>query len=267
MDYTRDIILIIGQNAVGKTTALRSLTRIAEQRGIAHEPEPISDFLFILKQALMDDERGGFHHYHDWSQEKTGGHSHENGEATIPFAVTHSDLVDGMQEDFSKTLTFLPRFGKLRFVEWTGGINVNPPDEPASQVDFSFNRVAKKIQEDLLPLQWIERVHAVIHISAATAIRIFFNTRDFDGQALQILSGRASARRIPAVLNLFGHDDFYKIEPFFRRAGVRYIFHMCNKGDDGFYKDLRGISEVIFSCSILPVDRNPNVSHPPQTWI
>lgn len=246
MDYTRDIILIIGQNAVGKTTALRYLTRLAQQRGIAHEPEPISDFLFILKQTLKDDKQGGFRHYHNWSQEKTSGHDHENGEATIPFAVTHSALVDGMQEEFLKTLTFLPRFGKLHFVEWTGGINVNPPEEPASQVDFSFNRIANKIQEDLLPLQWIERVHAVIHISAATAIRIFFNTKDCDGQSLQILSGRASARRIPAVLNLFGHDDFCKIEPFFRSADVRYIFHMCNKGDDGFYQDLREISEVIF---------------------
>src|SRR5690349_244099 len=137
MDYTKDIVLIIGQNAVGKTTAFRYFTWIAEQQGIAYEPEPVSDFLFILKQALMDDKQGGFHHYHNWSEAKTGGHSHENGEATIPFAVTHNNLVDGMQEEFLHTITLLPRFGKLRFVEWTGGINTNPPEEPASQVDFS----------------------------------------------------------------------------------------------------------------------------------
>lgn len=246
MDYTKDIVLIIGQNAVGKTTAFRYLAWMAEQRGIAYEPEPISDFLFILKQALMDDERGGFHHYHNWSKTKTGGHGHANGEATIPFAVTHNDLVESMQEDFLQAITTLPRCEKLRFVEWTGGINTNPPEEPASQVDFSFNRITKKTQEDLLPVQWIERVHAVIHIAAETKMRNFFNTKDSDDQSPQILSGHASARRMPTVLNLFGHDDFYKIVPFFRKAGVRFIFDVCNKGDEGFYKDLRRISDVIF---------------------
>src|SRR5205085_8886753 len=133
-------------------------------------------------------------------------------------------------------ITLLPRFSKLRFVEWTGGINTNPSEEPAAQVDFSFNRVAKKIQEDLLPIQWVERVHAVIHISAETTTRIFFNTKDSDEQSSQILSGHASARRMPTVLNLFGHSDFYKIEPFFKKTGVRLICHICNKGDAGFYE-------------------------------
>jgi hypothetical protein len=102
------------------------------------------------------------------------------------------------------------------------------------------------MQEDLLPLEWIERVHAVIHISAQTTTRFFFNTKDNNDQSSQILSGQVSARRISTVLNLFGHDDFAKIEPFFRRAGVRFIFDVCNRGDDGFYRDLRGIGEVIF---------------------
>jgi len=246
MDYTKDIILIIGQNAVGKTTAVRYLTWIAEQRGIVYEPKPISDFFFLLKQTLMDDERGGFHHYHNWSKVKSYGHSHVNGEATIPFAVTHNDLVDGMQEEFLHAITLLPRFEKLRFVEWTGGINTNPPEEPVSQVDFSFNRIAKKMQEDLLGVQWIARVHAVIHISAQTTTRFFFNTKDSDDQPSQILSGQVSARRISTVLNLFGHDDFSKLEPFFKKAGVRFIFNVHNKGDDEFYEDLRRISDLIF---------------------
>ncbi len=246
MYYTKDIILIIGQNAVGKTTAFRYLTWIAEQRGIVYEHKPISDFFFLLQQTLIDDERGGFHHYHNWSKVKSGGHSHANGEPTIPFAVTHNDLVDGMQEEFLHAITLLPRLEKLQFVEWTGGINTNPLEEPASHVDFSFNRVAKKMQEDLLPLQWIERVHAVIHISAQTTTRFFFNTKDSTDQSSQILSGQVSARRISTVLNLFGYDDFAKIEPFFRRAGVRFVFSVCNRGDDGFYRDLRGIGDVIF---------------------
>jgi hypothetical protein len=151
-----------------------------------------------------------------------------------------------MQEDFLETITVLPRLEKLRFVEWTGGINTNPPEEPASQVDFSFNRVAKKIKEDLLPVQWAERVRAVIHISAETKMRIFFNTKDSDDESPQILSGHASARRMSTVLNLFGHDDFCKIKPFFKRAGVQFIFDVCNKGDRGFYEELERISEVIF---------------------
>lgn len=246
MDYTKDIILIMGQNAVGKTTALRYLTGIAEQRGIVYEPQPISDFLFILKQTLIDDARGGFHHYHNWSQVKNGGHSHTNGEATIPFAITHNDLVDGMQEELLTTISLLPKSEKLCFVEWTGGINTNSPEEPASQVDFSFGRVSRKIREDLLPLQWLNRVHAVIHITAGTNTRFFFNTKDSDCPSSQILSGQASSWRISTVLKLFGQDDFSKIKPFFKRAGVPFICNVYNKGDEGFYKDLRQISDLIF---------------------
>ncbi len=246
MDYRQDIILIIGQNAVGKTAAFRYLTWLAQQRGIAYESEPISDFLFLLKQTLMDDERGGFRHYHNWSKVKNCGHSHANGEATIPFAITDNDLIDGMQQEFLQTLTSLPHTGKLRFVEWTGGININPPAEPASQVDFSFNRVSARIQKDLLTIQWTARVRAVIHISATTATRLFFNTQDSDYQALQIMSGQVSAIRISTVLDLFGEDDFARIEPLFKQASVPFIFSVYNKGDDGFYEDLRRIGDVIF---------------------
>jgi hypothetical protein len=246
MDYTKDIVLIIGQNAVGKTTAFRYLIWLAKQRGIVYEPEPISDFFFLLKQTLMDDEQGGFRHYHSWSPEKSCGHSHKNGGATIPFAVTHNEIVDGMQEEFLQAITLLPRLEKLRFVEWTGGININPPEELVSRVDFSFKRVSKKIKEGLLAIQWLERVYAVVHISADTTTRFFFNTKDSEDQSAQILSGQASARRISTVLNLFGEDDFFSIETCFRDAGVRFIFNVFNKGDREFYKDLRRISSMIF---------------------
>jgi ABC-type cobalamin/Fe3+-siderophores transport system ATPase subunit len=246
MDYSKDIVLIIGQNAVGKTTAIRYLSWIAEQRGIVYEPKPISDFFFLLNQTLMDDKLGGFRHYHSWSQCQSSGHSHANGEPTIPFAVTHNDLVDGMQRELLQTITLLPRFEKLQFVEWTGGINTNPPEESVSQVDFSFYRISKKLKEDLLALQWIERVRAVIHISAETTTRFFLNTKDSNHRSSRILSGQASARRISTVLQLFGHDDFSKIEPFFKKAGVRFIFNVCNKGDHDFYKDLRRIGGLIF---------------------
>jgi hypothetical protein len=151
-----------------------------------------------------------------------------------------------MQEEFLQTITLLPRLGKLRFVEWTGGINLNPLQEPASQVDFSFKRVSKRIKENLLAIQWLERVYAVIHVSADTAIRSFFNTKDSDDQSSEMLSGQVSAKRISTVLNLFGEDDFSWIEPFFKEFGVRSIFHVVNKGDRGFYRDLRRISHIIF---------------------
>jgi hypothetical protein len=245
MDYTKDIILIIGQNSVGKTAAIRYLSWIAEQRGIIYDPKPISDFLFLLNQTLIDDKLGGFRHYHSWAPNKCSGHSHTHGEPTIPFAVTHNDLVDGMQNELLQTITLLPRFEKLQFVEWTGGINTNPPEEPASHADFSFNRIAKKIKEDLLTLQWLARVRAVIHISAATTTRFFLNTKDHSHQSPQILSGQASARRISTVLQLFGHDDFSNLEPLLKKAGASFIFNIHNKGDHNFYKDLRRISYLI----------------------
>ena len=242
----KDVVLIVGQNSVGKTTAFRYLTQFAQRQGIQYEADPVSDFFFLLNQTLKDDETGGFCHYHDWSEGRGCGHSHDHGEAKIPFVITHNELVDGMHDDFLNTITHLPRSGKLWFVEWTGGVNTNPLGKPVSQVDFSFDRIVKKLHEGCLPFEWIERVHAIIHISAEKATRYIFNVKDTKHQPLEIFSGQVSARRVETVLELFGRDDFSSIEPMFNETRIKYIFDVYNKGDEQFYANLETIGELIF---------------------
>lgn len=243
----KDIILIAGPNAVGKTTASSYLMQIARERGIAYEPTPVDDFSYLFKQVLKDDLSGGHHHYHDWSEERSKGHSHANGGAYIPFVVTHTALSDSMHNEFFSAIASLPKMGKLWFVEWTGGGNTNPPDNPAAHTDFSFTRASKMIKEGRWPIQWLERIYAVIHTSADIETRFLLNTKDSEYPHLKESSGQILVRRITTVLEIFGQDDFSSIEPLFRNAGMELIFDLCNKGGDRFYDELASISDSLFN--------------------
>ncbi len=253
----KDIILIVGQTSVGKTTASSYLRQIAKRRRIPYEPRLVSDFCFLLDQTLIDDKLGGFRHYHNWSKGRSNGHQHGNEEAILPFVVTHSDLADGMHNEFFKAITQLPSSGKFWFVEWTGGINTNSSEEPASHADFSFNRTKKRIKENSLSAQWFERIYAVIHISADLPTRFHLNTKDSAHQSLEILSGQVSAKRIMTVLKIFGQDDFLSIKPLFEDIGVN-LFELYNKGDDQFYKELELISKRIFGLPDMSDNQSDN---------
>lgn len=254
----KDIILIAGQNAVGKTTASSYFMQVAKERGIAYEPRPIDDFSFLYAQTIKDDVSGGHRHYHDWSGERSQGHSHANGEARIPFVVTHTALSDSMHNAFFNAIASLPQTGKFWFVEWTGGCNTNPPGNPAAQADFSFTRASKMLNEGRWPLQWLERIHAVIHISADTRTRFLLNTEDSEYPLLKESSGQTLVRRITTVLEIFGRDDFSSIEPLFRDAGIELIFSLRNMGDSQFYDKLVRIGDSLFKSL-------SGLSGPPKT--
>ena len=243
----KDIILIAGQNAVGKTTASSYFMQIARERGIAYNPRPVDDFSYLFDQTLKDDLSGGYCHYHYWSGERSRGHSHKNGEASIPFVVTHTALSDGMHNEFFYDIASLRKTGKLWFVEWTGGRNTNPPGNPAAQADFSFTRASKMIKVGRWPAQWLERIYAIIHISADIKTRFLLNTKDSKYPSLKESSGQILVRRVTTVLEIFGQDDFSRIEPLFRNAGIELIFDLHNIGDDQFYNELATISSPLFN--------------------
>ncbi len=67
----RDVILVIGPSASGKTHVLNLLRgEITGTFGLQHELIPLSDSHTILDRIREDDTRGGRHHYHPWTRGK-----------------------------------------------------------------------------------------------------------------------------------------------------------------------------------------------------
>lgn len=243
----KDIVLIVGQIAVGKTTASSYLMQLAREQGIAYEPTPIDDFPHLFEQVWKDDISGGHRHYHDWSGEGSEGHSHAHAEPYIPFVVTHTDLVDGMYTNFFNFITEQSQTGKLRFVEWTGGKNTNPPDRPAARADFSFTRAYEMIKEGHWSDRWLERILAIVHITADRETQLLLNTKNSEHPSFKESSDQVVGRRIKAALDIFGEDDFSSIKLLFRgRVDNKLIFDVCNKGGKEFYDRLEAISDSLF---------------------
>src|SRR5690242_16621204 len=123
----RDIIILTGRNAVGKTTAANYLRQLAASHNIPYENRLVAD-----SQMLFDDKTGGLHHTHDWCVKGGKGHIHRSDEPEFPFTVTDNELPNTMRTHFFTRLTELPRTGSLWFVEWAAGVNTNPLYDPAS---------------------------------------------------------------------------------------------------------------------------------------
>ena len=246
-----NIIIITGQNSVGKTTAFNVLSQEAKRYEISYKTRPVSDFLHLLNNVRKDDETGGFHHYHEWTAEKKGGHSHRNKEAEVPFIVIGNKIVDGMFYDFFAFLSNLPQSKSIYFAEWTGGMNINSQYEPASQVDFSFKRIAQLLMSGFLPGSWINRVKAVIHPVADMETRYKLNEKKHGFLLQELEEGNVSPKKPRQVLDIFGKDDFYEIEELFNSKNIpTYIIQ--NNADTLFMEQLREVSKELFVPALSP---------------
>ncbi len=245
MDTYRNIIIIAGQNAVGKTTTFNVLTQEAKQTKIPYEPRPFSDLFFMLNTLKEDDRQGGFNHYHECCAQKEGGHNHSNGEAELPFTINNNKLIDAMFFDFFTALT-ISRTDRFLFIEWTGGRNINLPNEPASRADFSFERIGRMLQEGSLPSAWLERVYAVIHPTADNSTRHALNERKHTASLEEIATGTVSPIKSSVVLDIFGEDDFFHVESLLQNRGIP-IYPIKNDATPRFYERLREASREFFS--------------------
>src|SRR5438309_360492 len=95
----RDIILMIGPFATGKTYTRQYLQSWANEHNIPYEEELLSDNLTILKNMEKDDARGGFYHYHSWCLGNTNGHTHSSGKSKLPFIAYGNEILDGTYKD------------------------------------------------------------------------------------------------------------------------------------------------------------------------
>lgn len=244
----RDIIIVTGCNAVGKTTASNYLRKLANLHKILYENCIISDSQCLFEAMQHDDQAGGLHHTHDWCTPGNQDHSHYRDEPVFPFTVTDDELPNMMRQQFFSKLKELPKTGKLWFVEWAAGINTNPPEEPASCIDYSYSLVKSMFNDGTLPVDWLERIKAVIHLEADTCVRFDLNKKRFipsSARAEAIETGTAFWQKDERILRFYGADDFSEIEGLLQAADIT-IHKLKNDGGNSFYKGLAKIAGALF---------------------
>ncbi len=241
----RSIILVSGQNAVGKTTTCNLLSEIAREKHIPYATKPISDLFFLLDEIMIDDHlNGGRGHYHEWCSHKRGGHSHLHNEPITPFTVTDNQLIDNMFAKFFNMLSSAAT-DRLCFAEWTGGMNTNPPDEPASEIDLSFSRIGKLLETGTFSSRWLDHVHAVIHPIADLNTRYALNRQQHSDLPEELDSGRVSPKKTITNLRIFGEDDFGHIRHIFEEKGIP-VYYVDNTGDVLFFERIKKLAHQIF---------------------
>lgn len=248
----RDIILIVGQLSVGKTTAYNTLRVLAVKKGIAVAPAPLADMHFYLKQVERDDEKGGYGHYHDWCPpshpQERSGHTHTDNPNMLPFIVSSQEIIDGARFDFCTALTNLPKNNQLYFAQVGGGTNTHP-GFPVQQLDVSFARLHSLLYNGILPVAWLHRVLAVIHPYASPRDRFLSNLKRESFHHTHTASGTVSSKKDQAVMDLFGRDDFEALEPLLREYGTPHIYSIYNDFKQRYIKDLTTVGNDILEAS------------------
>src|SRR6266566_4233190 len=227
-----DIIIVTGCNAVGKTTASNYLRKLATSHKIPHENSIIADSQCLFEAMQLDDNTGGYHHTHDWCANDSGRHNHNLGQSE------------------------LPRTEKLWFVEWAGGVNINPRNDPSANIDYSYAAVKRMIQKGEIPTDWLYRIKAVIHLKAKRSVRFSLNrirSVPTSAEPAAIEAGTAFWQKDERVLKFYGRDDFSKIKRFFKKTGIP-VYNVKNDGERYFFESLEKEVEVIFSTetNIIP---------------
>lgn len=255
MKLAQDIFLVVGPSAAGKTEILNDLRSTCWVYEIPHIATAASDSHTILDRMREDDREGGSNHTHNWCERDSQGHGHFNGEAILPFTVTSNHIPDLMYDDFFALLANLPQTDQLRFAEWSGGVNTNLPEEPASLADLSFGRIVGKLFHGEYTNSWIPRVRAIIHPIADRETRFALNAGRGTPSPWQITQGTASWRLSDAAMNIFGEDDFASIQHEFLNRGVP-VFEILNDGDQSLRQELHAIKRDLFPNHFQFIERH-----------
>lgn len=251
MSDRRNIILITGRNAVGKTTASNYLRERCASSSLPCESKTISDALSLLKAMQKDDEQRGFHHTHDWCEatDYNEGHSHDLSQPMLPFTVLDNALPDAMLWDFFTELSNIPPADTLYIAEWAAGSNTNPENISASEIDYSYTKVKRMLQTDELPTCWLDRVRLVIHLVASDENRRMFNEKRYTPCLEEMLDGTVSWPLQNKILQFYGNDDFAEIEDIFQKMGIPVI-EVVNDGDHSFFEEkLAHVISQLFALS------------------
>jgi hypothetical protein len=254
----RDIIIVTGCNAVGKTTTTNYLRNWAKSFNIPHENNIIADSQCLFEAMQLDDQVGGLHHTHNWCEPGIRGHFHDAGQPEFPFTVIDNELPNKMREHFFKKLTKLRSRGKFWLVEWAGGVNTNPD----SSIDYSYARVKCMLEEGMLPTKWFKRVKAIIHVTAEEQVRFALNKQrpvPFFPRPEAIENGTAFWQKDERVLRFYGCDDFIEIQSLLEKTGIT-VYTIKNIGSSRFFEDLEIAANMIYLSDKVTVAQTSNLS-------
>jgi hypothetical protein len=231
MDESRNIIIITGRSAVGKTIAANYLRDQFALRGVPCEDKVISDAFCLFKALQDDDEQGGLHHTHEWCETLKAGHSHSQLEPPLPFKVLDNTLPDTMLRNFFTELTNIPSTNKIYIAEWAAGASsVN-----SKEIDYSYKKVKRMLQEKILADGWLAHVQLVIHLMTTDENRLLFNSKRHIPSLEKILDGAASWKTQREVLEFYQDDDFFEIREFFSQKQIS-IHDLTNDGSNSFFE-------------------------------
>lgn len=248
----RDIVIVTGCNAVGKTTASNYLRKLASLHNIPYENRIVVDSQCLFEAMQSDDIGGGLHHTHDWCGKDSKGHTHHLDQSMFPFIVTDNVLPSTTRIHFFTKLTTLQITGKLWFVEWAAGMNTNPPDDPTSCIDYSYAKVKNMLQEGSLPSSWLKRVKAVIHLEADYSVRLCLNAQRSMPALAQpgaLEQGTAFWLKDERVLRFYGRDDFIEIEGLFQDIDIP-VHVLKNDGGSSLFTYLEMVTDELFTSRI-----------------
>src|SRR6266702_162740 len=159
----------------------------------------------------------------------------DQDQPVFPFTVTSTTLPEQMRYDFFQKLSELQLTGKFWFVEWAGGVNINPRNDPSANIDYSYASVKRMLQEGDIPNDWLYRIRAVIHLKAKRSVRLSLNkirSVPTSAQPEAIESAKAFWEKDGTVLKFYGRDEFSKIKSIIKKTGKQ---DYSVKNDGGNY--------------------------------
>lgn len=263
----RDLILVIGSTATGKTRILTEIRNYVAMQSIPQKTAALSDAQTIVEHMLLDDERGGHNHYHEEWCHNASSHIHDADHPPIPefqfpFTVTSDVIPTNMLSDFFDRLQRLPHTGELRYAEFAGGVNINPTDDLASKADLSYERANYLFRTGVFPKEGLRRVLAVIHPVMDFSLRLQLNRNRTLITNRELYEGTKSFVLSDTVMHTFGEDDAEALFPLFREMGIPFMRTFRNEGTPEVLDEITRFSEPILErYSILREGSNLRGHH------
>lgn len=237
----RNIILVTGPFADGKTKLIGVLQKEFRTRGIPFEQKIISDSPYMLEAVSWDDrETGGLNHMHS-ENGRPEKHVHESGKALdFDFVVTGYAIQKRMFANFFRDLS-RPRFDdKWYFAELAGGVNIHSSDHPAYLNDYSYKMMTQELRSRAYENAWINNLAYVIHPEVLEfSCRIDFNNgrKKHLPTAEEVELGTDSWPLPDIVMKNTGEDDFSFFQEYLVSRGFpqSWIENIPNGGNPEFF--------------------------------
>src|SRR5258708_4505305 len=246
----RDIIMISGQNAVGKSTAMEVLKQVL--RSQCTQVKEIAFGYKRLFEKIVTDTEGEYHFHPTWHTESNPknikGHIHKD---TVlhpyePFTEIGNTLnIEVLQEKFNslENLSYLPN--QIILTDLARGVNTNPSQTVEALADYSFQLTKKLMHKNVLPVKWLTRVKVWIHITMKEDLR----WKAFSDRNLLSISKSQKSHlawvKSTESFHMFGNDDFSEFSEVLQSANIPYIFSINNDLTPRFFQNIKEKIKII----------------------